>query len=117
MERTPSRLLLEAVVGAGGGMALSLALPDWGMGAAGFALAGALAAPVALLLTPVHGSLAYRAIRYGLGLALPVILVTSFVVGAEGLLLEDLLVLGLFLFCIGAVGHGAVAGALDRLEG
>lgn len=117
MERTPSRLALEAVVGAGGGMALSLALPDWGMGPTGFAVAGALAAPVALLLTPVHGSLVYRAIRYGMGLALPVILVTSFVVGAEGLLLEDLLVLGLFLFCIGAVGHGTVAGVMDRFQG
>jgi len=117
MERTPSRLALEAVVGAGGGMALSLALPEWGLGPFGFAVAGALAAPVALLLTPVHGSLSYRAIRYGFGLSLPVILVTSFVVGADGLLLEDLLVLGLFLFCIGAVGHGAVAAALDRFEG
>ncbi|TVR64015.1 MAG: hypothetical protein EA422_07700 [Gemmatimonadales bacterium] len=116
MERTPSRLALEAVVGAGGGAALSLALPDWGMGTAGFAVAGAMAAPIALLLTPVHGSLPYRAIRYGFGLALPVTLVISFVAGADGLLLEDLLVLGLFLFCIGAVGHGAVAAALDRFD-
>jgi len=116
MERTPSRLALEAVVGAGGGAALSLALPDWGLGTAGFAVAGALAAPLALLLTPVHGSLPYRAVRYGMGLALPVTLVISFVAGSDGLLLEDLLVLAIFLFCIGAVGHGAVASALDRFE-
>jgi len=70
MERTPTRLLVESAVGAGGGAILSGAFPlGTEMGTLGFALSGAVAAPVALLLTPTAGSLAYRAIRYGLGLA------------------------------------------------
>jgi hypothetical protein len=113
LERTPARLLAEAAVGAAGGGALSLAFPMAPLGPGGFALAGALAAPLALLLTPVSGSLTYRAFRYGLGLALPVTLAVSFIAGADGFLVEELLILGVLLFCIGAVGHGLVASALD----
>lgn len=114
MERTPTRLLVESAVGAGGGLILSGVLSaSTQMGSLGFALSGALAAPVALLLTPIAGSLAYRAVRYGLGLALPVVLVVSFVGGTDRILVEDLLILGVVLFCIGAVGHGAMSRALD----
>ncbi len=114
MERTPTRLLVESAVGAGGGAILSGAFPlGTEMGTLGFALSGAVAAPVALLLTPTAGSLAYRAIRYGLGLALPVVLVVSFVGGTQRILVEDLLILGTILFCIGALGHGAMSRVLD----
>jgi hypothetical protein len=117
MERTPARLLVESAVGAGGGAILSGVFPlGTEMGTLGFALSGALAAPVALLLTPLAGSLAYRAVRYGLGLALPIVLVVSFVGGTEQILVEDLLILGTILFGIGAVGHGAMGRVLDGAD-
>jgi hypothetical protein len=116
LERSPGRLLLEAALGCAGGAALAATLPQ-AQGPAGVYIAvGAVSAPLALLLTPLRGSVAYRGIRYGLALAVIVTLIFSFVAGSDGLTLEELLALLLLLFAVGTVGHGAVALTLDRDE-
>jgi len=114
MERSLGRLAMEAVLGATGGMALSVALPQGEGRQLTFALVGAVAAPLALMLTPAEGPVARRAFRYGLALSVLLSILISFVVGADHLLLEELIAFGLLIFAIGFVGHGAVAMTLDR---
>lgn len=114
VERTPSRLALEAVLGAGAGFLVGpLLFPEAG-GALPFAVAGAILAPMSLLLTPLAGGIMYRAFRYGIALAVLVTLAVSFMVGAEVLPVDELLVIALFVFAVGAVGHGIVAAVVDR---
>lgn len=117
LERRPLRLFVEGVVGAAGGGILAHALPDQADRLALFVTVGALAAPIALLLTPVRGSLRYRAVRYGLSLAVLVTLVASFVAGADGLLVDELLGLGVFVFAVGTLGHAVLSIALGGGEG
>lgn len=115
MERDAWRLLLEAALGAGGGVLLAALLPAGQGRGAFFALVGAVAAPLALLLTPTRGSVAYRGVRYGMALAVLLTLFVSFTMG-DAILLEELLAFGILVFGIGAVGHGAVAASLDRQD-
>lgn len=112
LERSPGRLLLEAALGAVGGAVLAGALPG-GAGREGlFAAVGGAAAVVSLMLTPVSGSVPYRALRYGIALSLTVTLIYSFAAGTD-LLVEQLLAIGIVVFGIGAVGHGLMAATLD----
>jgi hypothetical protein len=116
LERSPGRLLVEAALGCAGGAALAATLPQ-AEGPTGVYIAvGAVSAPLALLLTPLRGSVAYRGVRYGLALAVVVTLIFSFIAGSDGLTLEELLALLILLFGVGAVGHAAVALTLDRDE-
>ncbi len=117
VERSLGRLALEAVLGATGGTALALALPQGEGRQVAFAVVGAAVAPLALMLTPVGGSAVRRAFRYGLALSVLLSIFISFAVGADRLLLEELIAFGLLIFAIGFVGHGAVAMTLDRAEG
>lgn len=109
LERSPTRLLLEAALGAAGGALLSTVLPGGEGRAAVFALAGGVTAPLALLLTPVAGSVVRRALRYGAALAVLLTLILSFA-ASDGILLEELLGFALLIFGIGAVGHGVLIG-------
>ncbi len=106
VERSLPRIFLEGVLGAIGGGALSV----FATGSAGatWITVGALAAPIALLLTPVRGGIAYRALRYGVALAVLVMLIVSFTLGREGVLLEELLTLGASLLVVGAGVHAAL---------
>ena len=117
MERSVWRLLLEAAVGAAGGSAFSTVVPEGEGRVLTFALVGALAAPAALLLTPATGSISRRALRYGIALSVLLTLFVSFVVGAENLRLEELLLFGLVILLVGSVGHGVMAVTVDRREG
>jgi len=114
VERSARRLLLEATLGAAAGALLSTVLPRGEGRAFEFALVGAVAAPVALLLTPVLGSVKYRAVRYGLALSVILTLFLSFMAGGEGVLLEELLVFATLIFGIGALGHGVMLASLER---
>jgi hypothetical protein len=113
MERSIWRLLLEGALGAGGGVVFASLLPAGQGRAALFAIVGAVAAPLALLLTPVGGGVVYRGVRYGAALAVLLTLVVSFVAG-EDILLEELLALGAIFFAVGGVGHGIMAASLGR---
>ncbi len=64
------------------------------------ALVGAVALPVALLMTPVHGSRGVRAFRFGLSLAVLLTLTSSFVTPEELRTLEGF-VFDFFQFLIG----------------
>lgn len=111
MERGLWRLLLEGALGAGGGVLLASLVPEGEGRGALFAAVGAVAAPLALLLTPTRGSVFVRGVRYGVALAVLLTLLVSFTMG-DAILLEELLAFGLFIFAIGAVGHAVVAASL-----
>ncbi len=113
IERPPSRLALEAALGSAAGLLLGPLLVPGAAGVIPSAVAGAILAPLSLLLTPLEGGIMYRAFRYGIALAVLVTLVVSFVVGADVLPLNDLLVIALFVFAAGTVGHGIVAAVVD----
>jgi hypothetical protein len=113
MERSVARLGVEAALGAAGGYVLATVLPQGEGRVLQFALVGGLAAPLALLLTPLTGSVRYRGARYGLALSVVVTLVVSFATGRHSLPVEELLAFGILIFGIGAVGHGVMATALD----
>lgn len=113
VERSAWRLLLEGVLGAGGGLVFASLLPAGQGRAALFAVVGAVAAPLALLLTPVGGGVVYRGVRYGAALAVLLTLFVSFAAGEE-ILLEELLALGVLFFAVGGVGHGIMAATLGR---
>jgi len=104
IERSTPRLLAEALVGAAGGWLLAGA---FGMPEArpAVALAGFAIAPLALLLTPLHGSTLTRAIRYGGALAVLGTLVVSFTGPGRERPVDELLGFGLLLLSIGTVGH------------
>jgi|GEM_PF-2279131 len=108
------RIGLEVVLGAAGGALLAMTLPGARPNLALFVGIGAAAAPIALLLTPRRVGAGHRALRYGLALAVVASLAASFVAGADALLLEELLGLGLLILGVGAVGHLCLALSLDR---
>lgn len=117
LERSPVRILFEVALGATAAYVLASFLP-WGEGREILlATMGGFSAPVALLLTPLSGSVAYRAFRYGMALAVIVTLLLSFALGGNGLPLVQLLSLGLLVFAVGAAGHGLVAVTVDRDPG
>jgi hypothetical protein len=72
------------------------------------ALAGAILAPLSLLLTPSRGSRGVRALRYGLALAVLGALLLSFTGPGRDRPLDELLMGSAFFFALGAVGHGLV---------
>lgn len=113
VERSPGRLLMEAALGAGAGAAFAAGL-ERADARLTLMLAGAVLAPLALLLTPVRGGAVRRGLRYGLAIAVLVTLVVSFTGPGRERPVAELLVLGLFAFGIGAVGHGAIAATIDR---
>lgn len=106
VERSLLRLLAEALVGGAGGWLLAgpLGIPDDARPAV--ALAGAFLAPLALLLTPLHGSTVTRAIRYGGAIAVLGTLLVSFTGPGRERPVDELLAFGLLLLGIGTVGHG-----------
>jgi hypothetical protein len=85
-------------------LAGALGLPDTSR--PGVAAAGALLAPLALLLTPVHGRLLVRAVRYGGALAVLGTLLVSFTGPGRERPVDELLGVGVLLLMVGAVGHG-----------
>jgi hypothetical protein len=102
-------------VGAGAGWLLAGALVGTEDGRAGVALAGAVLAPLALLLTPLQGSIMVRSLRYGGALAVLGMLAVSFTGPGRERPVGELLAIGLLLLGIGAVGHGLLlAGGGDR---
>ncbi len=117
VERSIPRIFVEGVVGAVGGAILGTVLTDPGAAVAHWVTIGALAAPTALLLTPLRGSVSYRATRYGLALSVLVMLLISFLMGREGVFLTDLLALGALVLGVGAAGHGVMILALERGRG
>jgi hypothetical protein len=116
MERSPGRLLVEAALGGAGGALLSIGLGLAELRGA-FMVAGAIAAPLALMLTPVRGSIIYRAVRYGLALFVLLTLTVSMSGPGRGRPIEELILFGLLFFAIGTLGHGAMAATVDRRSG
>jgi hypothetical protein len=106
VERSPLRLLAEALVGGTAGWLLSGALGVPEASRSGFAVAGAVLAPLALLLTPLHGATMVRALRYGGALAVLGMLALSFTGPGRERPVSELLGLGILLLGIGTVGHG-----------
>lgn len=113
MERSVGRLLTEAVLGAtaGGVIAVALEVPEL---RTAFLATGAVAAPLALMLTPVHGAVWYRAFRYGVAVAVILTLIVSF----TGMGLErpagELVVYGALFLVLGTLAHTLMALTLDR---
>lgn len=114
LEHSPGRILLEVLVGGFGGALVARVLPEVGVGMRFFVLLGAFAAPVALLLTPTQRSLAYRAVRYGVVLAVVVSLIVSFAFGADGISGAGLFSVAVLVFAIGVVGHALMLAATPR---
>ncbi len=111
LEHSSARILVEAGVGAGAGWLLAGNLPGFLVGdvardAVAWALAGAVLAPLALLLTPSRGGRSARALRYGLALAVLGTLLLSFTGPGRDRPLDELLLAAVFLGCVGAAGHG-----------
>ncbi|TVP55997.1 MAG: hypothetical protein EA351_09285 [Gemmatimonadales bacterium] len=115
-ERGPGRMALEAALGGAAGylLATPLGLEELRLS---LALLGAVAAPLSLTLTPLEGPPAYRAMRYGMALAVILTLVVSFAGQGRERPIGELLYWGAFFFIIGAIAHGALALTLDRGEG
>ncbi len=107
---------LEAALGGAAGylLATPLGLEELRLS---LALLGAVAAPLSLTLTPVVGPPAYRAMRYGMALAVILTLVVSFAGQGRERPIGELLYWGAFFFIVGAIAHGAMALTLDRSEG
>lgn len=105
-EHAPARLVVEAAVGASAAWILSFALGAPEGGRLGFLLAGAVVAPAALLLTPLHGPVMVRALRYGGALAVVGMLLVSFTGPGRERPIDELLVIGILLLGVGSVGHG-----------
>jgi hypothetical protein len=70
------------------------------------AMAGALLAPLTLLLTPVGGAVVLRALRYGLSLAVLGTLLVSFTGPGHERPLDEVFRTGILLLVLGVVGHG-----------
>lgn len=94
------------MVGGTAGWFLSGALGIDPAGRGGVAAAGAVLAPIALMLTPMRGGVGVLALRYGLSLAVLGMLLLSFTGPGRERPLEELLGVGLLLFLVGAAGHG-----------
>lgn len=113
MERSLGRLLVEGLVGTAAGALLSVALGAGDL-RAGFMLLGAVSAPVALMLTPVRGPVAYRAVRYGLALFVLLTLVVSMTGPGRDRPIGELILYGFLFFAVGSLGHGLMAATVDR---
>jgi hypothetical protein len=113
LERSWGRLLAEGAVGGVVGAVLASVLGAEEL-RGHFALSGAVAAPAALMLTPVRGSVVYRALRYGLALAVLLTLVVSMTGPGRDRPVGELLLFGALFFGLGALGHGTMAATLDR---
>ncbi len=111
LERHPLRLLVEASLGAVTGAILGELLRPEQPSPVLFAAAGAVLAPLSLMLTPLEGGIPYRAVRYGAALAILGTLLASFAADAGGVRVDELIALGVVLFGVGALGHGAMAAA------
>jgi hypothetical protein len=116
MDRSLGRLIVEGLLGASAGLLLSVPLAGPGVRWS-FALAGAVLAPLALLLTPIEGTLLRRALRYGLALAVLATLLVSFTGPGRERPVGELVGLGVLFFGIGAVGHSFLARARDPARG
>jgi len=129
LEHTPGQILREGLVGAIAGGLVVPRLP--GMGgdggpawaepvlaalpvevSLGGMVAGAVLAPVALLLTPLDRSRSVRALRYAGALAVSGMLLASFLGPGRERPLSELLAIGAILFVIGGVGHAFRVSAL-----
>ncbi len=113
LERSWGRLFLEAALGGTAGAILAGALGQDEL-RSGFMVAGAVAAPLALMLTPLHGTPAYRGIRYGLALSVLLTLLVSMTGPGRERPVEELVLFGLLFLALGTVGHGVMAATLDR---
>ncbi len=112
MEYSLPRLALEVTIGATAGAVLGYLLAPEAPRTGLFALAGAILAPIALLLTPTAGSVTYRAVRYGGALALLGTLAISFVAGIGGVDVAELVAVGVLLFAVGSIGHAVLIRSL-----
>jgi hypothetical protein len=112
LEYSPLRLGGEALLGAvaGGLLAGAAEAGAWVL----FAVAGAVGAPLALMLTPVHGSPWMRGLRYGIALSALLTLGVSLAGPGRDRPVAELLVLGAFLLAVGTVGHGILAATVGR---
>lgn len=108
MERSAGRLLVEALVGASAGLLVGVPLGGSEVRWA-FAAAGAVLAPLALLLTPDRGTPLRRGLRYGGALAILVMLLVSFTGPGRDRPVGELLGLGALAFVVGAAGHGLLS--------
>jgi hypothetical protein len=113
MERSAGRLLVEAVLGGSAGALLAVALGQEGLRGA-FMMVGALAAPLALMLTPIRGAPTYRGVRYGLALSVLLTLAVSLTGPGRERPVDELILFALLFFALGALGHGVMAATLDR---
>ncbi len=113
MERSAGRLLMEAILGGSAGALLAGALGEEAVRGA-FMLGGALAAPLALMLTPVRGAPAYRGVRYGLALSVLLTLAVSLTGPGRERPVDELILFAFLFFALGAVGHGVMAATVDR---
>ncbi|TVR52663.1 MAG: hypothetical protein EA421_13175 [Gemmatimonadales bacterium] len=113
VERSAGRLLMEAILGGSAGAILAVALGQEELRGA-FMVAGGLAAPLALMLTPVRGAPAYRGVRYGLALSVLLTLAVSLTGPGRERPVDELILFAFLFFALGAVGHGVMAATVDR---
>jgi hypothetical protein len=113
MERSAGRLLMEAILGGSAGALLAVALGQEPLRGT-FMMAGALAAPMALMLTPVRGAPAYRGIRYGLALSVLLTLAVSLTGPGRERPVDELILFAFLFFALGSLGHGVMAATVDR---
>lgn len=111
VERPLWRIALESVLGATAGALLAGPLDADAMRWA-LAFGGGVLAPMALLLTPVHGSLIYRSLRYGIALAVLAALVVSFSGEGRDRPIDEVLAWGLAFMILGSLAHGCMVAAL-----
>lgn len=114
VERSAGRLLMEAALGGSAGALLAVVLGQEGLRTGASMAAGAMAAPMALMLTPLRGSPAYRGARYGLALTVLLTLGVSMTGPGRDRPVDELIHFAFLFFAIGALGHGAMAATVDR---
>lgn len=111
VERPWWRIALECVLGATAGALLAGPLDAdslrWAL-----SLGGGVLAPTALMLTPVHGPLVYRALRYGVALAVLATLVVSFSGEGRDRPIDEVLAWGLAFLILGTLAHGLMIATL-----
>ena len=113
-ERSAGRLLMEAALGGSAGALLAMVLGQEGFRTGASMVAGAMTAPLALMLTPLRGSPTYRGVRYGLALTVLLTLVVSLTGPGRERPVNELILFSFLFFALGALGHGAMAATVDR---
>jgi len=113
LEYSPLRLGIEALLGAVAGGLLGVFLGEGMNERILFSGAGGVAAPLALMLTPVRGSPWMRGLRYGVALSAMVTLGVSLVGPGRERPVGELLGYGVFLFGVGMAGHSLMAATVD----